>query len=112
VIARAGILIAAFALIVGLLGLAIAWPWLSVQPGFGLEGASSTSTGPSARRNEVLRHLTELYVARGENVSAGMRSGVELAPASFLNTELERQGAKWRVGNVRGPDVEFFDISK
>jgi hypothetical protein len=40
-----------------------------------------------------------------------MRNGVEFAPATFLNAELERQGATWRVGNIKGNDIEFFDVS-
>jgi hypothetical protein len=73
-------------------------------------GAPSHAANEGERRHEVLRHLTELYVARGKDVSPRMRSGLELAPASFLNAELKRQGAKWRV-DVGGSDLEFVEIS-
>lgn len=63
------------------------------------------------RREEVLRHLTEIYVLRGQHVSERMRAGLELAPTAFLNAELERQGVKWRVRVTDGPAAESFEIS-
>jgi hypothetical protein len=50
-------------------------------------------------------------VVRGEEVSQGMRVGVELAPTSFLNAELKRQGAKWRVRDVGRSHVGFLNVS-
>lgn len=50
-----------------------------------------------------------LYVERGKDVSPEMRSGAEFAPMAFLNAELKRQDAKWRVGSVNGPRAEFFE---
>jgi hypothetical protein len=63
------------------------------------------------RREEVLGHLTKIYVLRGQGVSERMRAGLELAPTAFLNAELERQGVKWRVRVTDGLTAESFDIS-
>lgn len=63
------------------------------------------------RRDEMLVELTTRYVAQGRLVTVPMRKGVELAPIAFLNAELGRVGAKWRVASIEGAKAETFDIS-
>ena len=74
-------------------------------------GQQNVVSNEGDRREEVLRHLTQIYVLRGQAVSERMRSGHELAPTAFLNAELERQGVKWRVTVTDGLAAESFDIS-
>jgi hypothetical protein len=35
-------------------------------------------------------------------------AGLELPPADFINTELRRQNAKWRVRNVKDDSAEIY----
>lgn len=109
-IARAALLMAAPLLVAGLLALTVGQPWDSIGLSARSDGPTSAAGSEGGRRNAVLRDITALYVARGKDVSSGMRSGVEFAPTAFLNAELERQEAKWRVGGVR-PRIEFFEVS-
>ena len=59
----------------------------------------------------MLKSLTRAYVARGDQVSAQMTAGSALAPVDYLNSELVRQGAKWRVRSSNGQAIEIFDVS-
>ena len=59
----------------------------------------------------MLEDLTKLYVARNEGSSPLMKAGKEFAPAEFLNEELKRNDAKWRVRSSDGTDVVMYDIS-
>lgn len=102
----------ALAVILGLTVCATAaWQWEST--GLAKRATHDLTAAPNEgdRREEVLKQLTEVYVSRGKDVSVRMRGGLELAPTPFLNSELERQGAKWRVEPAEGSKVEFFDIS-
>ena len=62
-------------------------------------------------RDETLAKLTTRYVTQGRHVTMAMRDGAELAPIEFLNAELERSGAKWRVGSVDGVTAETYAVS-
>ncbi len=62
-------------------------------------------------RNRHLKDLTRLYVSRNSDSPSRMKDGQELAPAEFLNDELKRSGAKWRVRNSNGATAETYDIS-
>lgn len=101
----------AAALVVGVTFATVIW---QLDP-MGFSGKTSSQqnvvSNEGDRREEVLRHLTEIYVMRGQDVSERMRSGLELAPTAFLNAELERQGVKWRVRVTDGLAAESFDIS-
>lgn len=79
----------------------------------GLTGQpTSRSRGSEGdRRNEMLAKLTTRYVTQGRDATLAMRDGEEFAPIEFLNTELERAGAKWRVGSVEGVAAETYAVS-
>jgi hypothetical protein len=62
-------------------------------------------------RDAKLLQLTTLYAARFPAESARLKAGTDLAPANFLNGELDREGAKWRVRNVTGATADIYDIS-
>jgi hypothetical protein len=96
----------------GVSSIALIWQG-APRHGTGSHGAqASAPIDEGGRKHEVLRHLTEIYVARGEGeVTTRMRKGLELAPVAFLNDELARQGVKWRVKQDEAAAVEFFDIS-
>jgi hypothetical protein len=93
------------------LALVAAWQWESSWLAAKANHDLTAAPDEGDRREEVLRRLTEVYVSRGKEVSERMRGGLELAPVPFLNSELERQGAKWRVGTDGGAKLEYFDVS-
>ena len=62
-------------------------------------------------RAELLRKLTLGYVAHHANASSAMRQGTALAPTDYLNQQLEAEGEKWRIRNVRGVVAETYDIT-
>lgn len=109
--ARTSLLVAASLSVAGLLVFATAGLWGSLLSTAQSDGPSSAAGNEGDRRNAVLRDITVLYVERGKDVSPEMRSGAEFAPMAFLNAELKRQDAKWRVGSVNGPRAEFFEVS-
>lgn len=64
--------------------------------------------------NERLAQLlrdTRLYVSQHPDASPAMKAGKELAPAEFLNEQLEKRGEKFRVTKVKGLTVEMFNVS-
>lgn len=63
------------------------------------------------RRQAIIRQLTKLFISRNRDASPRMIAGLEAAPAAFLNEELKRQGAKWRVNKSSKGDIEMYDIS-
>lgn len=63
------------------------------------------------QRMTRLMAATKQYVADHPEVGEAMRAGRELAPADFLNEELKREGAKWRVRDVRGLSAKIYDVS-
>ena len=70
-------------------------------------------SGPQAVANErvaVLRQLTQLYIASHDDITSRMMVGMEFPSAEWLNGELDRQGAKWRVKSVNGTNAETYDI--
>ncbi|MEG8024094.1 hypothetical protein QP162_05930 [Sphingomonas aurantiaca] len=69
------------------------------------------STVPNeAERAEALRQITRLYILSNDGISSRMMAGLELPPAEFINGELERQNAKWRVTNVKGASAEIYAL--
>lgn len=64
----------------------------------------------AGERAAILSKLTNLYILSHDGISPRMAAGMELPSADFLNAELERQGVKWRVRSVNGPNAETYDI--
>jgi hypothetical protein len=98
------------------LGLATAGAvWLVAGTGQRAAGSTAESQIHATvgdARSEFLVELSRLYMLREEAlVTPAMRSGAELAPVPFLNKELERSGAKWRVRTTDGLQAETFDVS-
>lgn len=101
---------AVLALAIG--GIAFQWPALSAS--FApprADGRVAGGRSEGSRRDAVLKTLTQAYVARGDRVSPQMAAGSALAPVDYLNSELLRQGAKWRVRDSGNEAVEMFDVS-
>ncbi len=61
-------------------------------------------------RTDILRQLTNLYMLTHDGISSRMMAGMELPPANFLNAELERQGANWRVKEVVDAKAHIVDL--
>jgi hypothetical protein len=79
--------------------------------GFSGQPNSRSRGSEGERRDEMLVQLTKRYVTQGSDVTMAMREGREFAPIYFLNAELERAGAKWRVSSSEGVTAETFSIS-
>lgn len=62
-------------------------------------------------RAALLREITAEYAATKSDVAPRVASGDQLAPATVLNQELERRGAKWRVRDVNGARAEIYLVS-
>jgi len=62
-------------------------------------------------RHLMLVEATRLYAKTGANISPNIANGTEFAPVPFLNRELERHGAKWRVRSTDGLSAEIYEIS-
>ena len=77
-----------------------------------LSTAPPTPPSPSvaAQQRDVLRQLTQLYILSHDGISPRMAAGLELPPADFINAELERQHAVWRVSKVDGAEAETYDL--
>jgi hypothetical protein len=63
-----------------------------------------------AQRRAVLSDITEQYSETVVGIRGRFLVGHGLPPAEFINTELERMGAGWRVRNVAGEKCEFVDL--
>lgn len=73
------------------------------------EGHSPGSIGKG--RYLMLVEATRVYKESRERVSRKVADGTEFAPVPFLNRELERQGAKWRVRSTDELAAEMYEIS-
>lgn len=73
-----------------------------------LASQAKTMMPTEAERAEALRQITKLYILSNDGISSRMMAGLELPPASFINGELERQNAKWRVRNVKDGSAEIY----
>ncbi len=74
-----------------------------------VEGHSPGSLGNG--RQTILLEATRRYKQLGVNVSPGVADGSQLAPVPYLNRQLERRGAKWRVRSTDGSAAEIYEIS-
>jgi hypothetical protein len=61
-------------------------------------------------RRDVLRGIAEQYRTDVVGVRSRFLAGMDLPPAEFINDELQRQGASWRVGKVAGGKCEFVEV--
>jgi hypothetical protein len=70
-------------------------------------------SGPEAfrvDRRTVLRDIAEQYRTDVVGVRSRFLAGLDLPPAEFINDELQRQGASWRVGRVAGGKCDFIEV--
>lgn len=74
-----------------------------------VEGHSPGSIGKG--RYLMLVEATRVYKESGVKVPRNVANGTEFAPVRFLNRELKRQGAKWRVRSTNGLAAEMYEIS-
>jgi hypothetical protein len=89
----------------------LAWqviPELTRDPGQIAVARPGTVGG---HRAALLREITAEYAAAEAGVSPKIASGDQLAPEAFLNKELERRGAKWRVRDVNGIEADIYLVS-
>ena len=75
-------------------------------PGFHVAGKPTIGD----ERFALLQKLTRSYVASHADVPAKMKDGNALAPVAFLNHELELNGEKWRVRDVRGLVADTYNV--
>lgn len=62
-------------------------------------------------RQRMLHDATRLYREQSPDAAASIAEGEGFAPVPFLNRELKRQGAKWRVRSINGLDAEIYEVS-
>lgn len=62
-------------------------------------------------RHATLLEATRQYVEAHPDAPAEMAEGKAFAPAEFLNEELARAHAKWRVREVHGLEAETYNVS-
>lgn len=72
--------------------------------------AAKIETNLSPAPPAMLRQLTQLYITSHDGISAEMLAGLELPRAEWLNEQLEKYGANWRVRNVQGPNAEIYSL--
>lgn len=82
---------------------------LATSASANVEGHSPGSIGKG--RYLMLIEATRVYRESGAKVSPNVANGTEFAPVPFLNRELKRQGAKWRVRSTDGRAAEIYEIS-
>ncbi|RYE46745.1 MAG: hypothetical protein EOP21_06120 [Hyphomicrobiales bacterium] len=74
-------------------------------------GTAHATGSLGKRRHLMLVEATRVYGQSGVKVSPGIADGTDFAPVPFLNRELKRQDAKWRVRSTSGLDAEIYEIS-
>ncbi len=96
---------------------ALFW-YLAPSPNLlGLRTSASADAGVHSagslgkRRHLMLVEATRRYSQSGGVTVPGAAEGTAFAPVPFLNRELQRQGAKWRVRSTDGLDAEIYEIS-
>jgi hypothetical protein len=75
----------------------------------GMTKAFKPESAGIERRN-TLRDIAEQYRTDVVGVRSRFLAGLELPPAEFINDQLKRQGASWRVGKVAGGKCDFIDV--
>lgn len=74
---------------------------------------AETGTDEAAGRTQrgaLLAQITRAYMAEHDGITGRMMAGLELAPVEYLNTELARQGMRWRVLSVQGAQAQTYDL--
>ncbi len=100
-----------------LVGGAFFWNFAPSPNFLGLPTSASENMGShdagslGRRRHLMLVEATRVYGQSGADILPGVTNGADFAPVPFLNRELKRQGAKWRVRSTNGLDAEIFEIS-
>lgn len=113
---KAGLAIAGIAWL-AMIGAALFWNFAPGNNVFGLPTSASANVEGHApgsigkARNLMLVEATRRYKASGVKVSHNVADGTAFAPVPFLNRELARQGAKWRVRSTDGLAAEMYEIS-
>ncbi|MCB2059141.1 MAG: hypothetical protein R3E09_10990 [Novosphingobium sp.] len=82
-----------------------------VKPSAHLEESDFATGSLGGERREVLVRVTQLYVKQNPDAPVAMAEGKAFAPEEFLNDELKREGAKWRVKHVHGTEALIYDVS-
>lgn len=62
-------------------------------------------------RERILLDATKKYVDANPDAPAAMAQGKALAPEDFLNEELSRRHAKFRVRDVHGMKAYIYEVS-
>ena len=62
-------------------------------------------------RRAVLISVTKRYVKSHPDAAAPMREGKELAPADYLNEQLDETHEKFRVRSVKGMVADIYDVT-
>ena len=100
-----------------LVGGAFFWNFAPSPNFLGLPTSASANVGThdagslGRRRHLMLVEATRVYGKSGAVVLPGVTNGTDFAPVPFLNRELQRQGAKWRVRSTDGLDAQIYEIS-
>ncbi len=84
-----------------------------------LQEKLSTSTsvvqpanGANGMRHYLIGQFTAEYQHENrDKLTPRMKAGLELPPADFINSRLEKLDESWRVRNVRGRDCEIYELS-
>lgn len=97
-----------------LVGFIASW-WLETETpqsgqGIAAEEQSGESLAVGQLRNAVLDTLTIKYRSRYPERKLQIVHGKKLAPLKFLNGELKRQGASWRVELEKGR-LDFYEVT-
>jgi len=82
-------------------------------PGGGhlVEGGQGGGGGaPANERGRVLGQITDLYMLSHDGITPEMAAGLQLPPEGYINAQLTKQGAQWRVRNINGPHCETYDL--
>ncbi len=102
---------------VTLVGGAFFWNFAPSPNFLGLPTSASANVGDhdagslGRRRHLMLVEATRIYGKSGADILPGVANGTDFAPVPFLNRELKRQGAKWRVRSTSGLEAETYEIS-
>lgn len=100
-----------------LIGGVLFWNFAPSANFLGLPTAATANEGLHSagslgkHRHLMLVETTRVYSESGAEVLPGIANGTQFAPVPFLNRELERQDAKWRVRSTSGLDAEIYEIS-
>lgn len=97
-----------------LLAYATSWFWPSNSPSAGQNLASAEHSGEiltvGERRNAILETLTIRFKTRNPDKQLFLVEGRQLAPLKFINNELRKSGASWRV-DIENGHLDFDEVA-